>query len=93
MIDKDTVPYGFRNMNSNLWAEAPNPGGNNADFGLTVAGPPSGYQGNTWYYLTFYEGGNTSRNWGIQLAMRREGGNEVLFRNKNGGTWGTWRSL
>ena len=44
-----------------------------ANAGLTVKGAPTSEYAScdTWYYFTFYEGGNNNKSYGIQLAIPR----------------------
>lgn len=88
----NNIPRGFRDMYASMWNDYIGDA-DNADFGLQLVGPIKGQVGDLWYCLTFYENSNNSKLYGVQLAMRRYPEPVVLFRNKNNGTWSTWKSL
>ena len=70
--DTNNLPYGFRDINVMLWGNDV-PQIDDANAGLTVKGAPTSEYAScdTWYYFTFYEGGNNNKSYGIQLAIPR----------------------
>ncbi len=89
--DTNNLPYGFRDINVMLWGNDV-PQIDDANAGLTVKGAPtSEYAGcDTWYYFTFYEGGNNNKSYGIQLAIPRYMYTSILLRQKSNGVWTNW---
>ena len=88
----ENIPYGFRNISNSLWGET-NATLDNANFGLSTYHSIGNVHTdiNTWYVLTFYEGGITNKNWGVQIAIGRwESKAPLLVRVKFNGVWMKW---
>ncbi len=87
----NNLPYGFRNINVMLWGNDV-PEIDDVNTGLTVKGAPTSEYADcdTWYYFTFYEGGNNNKTYGIQIAIPRYKYTSILLRQKSGGVWTNW---